>query len=78
MVQNILGEGIDLHLLGLREIAKELGEPVPELFNDETFRQANYFALSTSQVRKIVADFIHLADYKQSDLMTPHPVHDMT
>lgn len=62
MVQNILGEGIDVHLLGLREMAKELGEPVPELFTDETFRQANYFALSTSQVREILADAIHVAD----------------
>lgn len=51
MVQNILGEGIDVHLLGLREMAKELGEPVPELFTDDTYRVANHFSLSTSQVR---------------------------
>lgn len=50
MVQNILGEGIDNHLLGLREMAKEQGETVPELFTDESYRVANHFALSTSQV----------------------------
>lgn len=49
MVDNILGEGIDIHLLGLREIAAESGE-VPEIFQDETYNTANHFTLSTSQV----------------------------
>ncbi|XP_034238882.1 choline O-acetyltransferase [Thrips palmi] len=58
MVQNILGHGIDNHLLGLREVAKELGEPVPELFTDESYRVANHFALSTSQVPTTTDSFM--------------------
>ena len=50
MVENILGQGIDIHLLGLRELAKDLGEPLPDIFQDEAYRTANHFALSTSQV----------------------------
>ncbi|XP_063217738.1 choline O-acetyltransferase [Bacillus rossius redtenbacheri] len=50
MVDNITGQGIDVHLLGLREMARELGEPVPEIFKDEAYRTANHFGLSTSQV----------------------------
>lgn len=50
MVDNILGQGIDIHLLGLREMAKDLGELTPDIFQDEVYRIANHFALSTSQV----------------------------
>lgn len=50
LFQNILGRGTDCHLLGLREMAIELGLPVPELFRDDGFRIANHFSLSTSQV----------------------------
>ena len=50
MVENILGQGIDIHLLGLRELAKDLGEPLPDIFQDEAYRTSNHFALSTSQV----------------------------
>ncbi|CAC5389476.1 CHAT [Mytilus coruscus] len=50
MTENILGQGTDCHLLGLREMAVELGRPVPELFLDDGFRIANHFSLSTSQV----------------------------
>lgn len=49
MVQNILGYGIDIHLLGLREACRERG-PMHELFTDESFKIANCFLLSTSQV----------------------------
>lgn len=49
MVANILGQGIDIHLLGLRQQAKELNVEV-ELFTDEAYKIANHFALSTSQV----------------------------
>ncbi|XP_071440594.1 choline O-acetyltransferase isoform X2 [Hetaerina americana] len=50
-IENILGEGIDIHLLGLREAAKEAGEVLPVLFrDDEAFRLANHFSLSTSQI----------------------------
>jgi choline O-acetyltransferase len=50
MVENILGQGIDIHLLGLREVARDLEEPVPDIFQDEVYKRANHFALSTSQV----------------------------
>ena len=50
MVDNILGEGIDIHLLGLRQQAVECSMDVPGIFLDETFKVANHFALSTSQV----------------------------
>lgn len=54
MVDNIMGQGIDIHLLGLREAARETAptaaHPLPELFTDDTYKIANYFLLSTSQV----------------------------
>lgn len=50
MVENITGEGIDIHLLGLKQQAIEAGIPVPKLLQDETFKIANYFGMSTSQV----------------------------
>ncbi|XP_055587299.1 choline O-acetyltransferase isoform X2 [Uranotaenia lowii] len=50
MVQNILGYGIDIHLLGLREASKELNGTVHDLFTDEGYKIANCFLLSTSQV----------------------------
>ncbi|XP_053695535.1 choline O-acetyltransferase [Sabethes cyaneus] len=50
MVQNILGHGIDIHLLGLREASKEKNGTLHELFTDETYKIANCFLLSTSQV----------------------------
>ncbi|XP_039300487.1 choline O-acetyltransferase-like isoform X2 [Nilaparvata lugens] len=49
MIENILGDGIDCHLLGLREQSKLLDQPM-DLFKDESYRIANHFALSTSQV----------------------------
>lgn len=53
MVQNILGQGIDNHLLGLREMGKEtMNGRLPELFNDESYKTAIYYKLSTSQVFK--------------------------
>ncbi|XP_060527166.1 choline O-acetyltransferase-like isoform X1 [Cylas formicarius] len=54
MVDNILGQGIDIHLLGLREAAKDTSptaaSPLPEIFTDPSYRLANRFLLSTSQV----------------------------
>ncbi|XP_062852449.1 choline O-acetyltransferase [Trichomycterus rosablanca] len=46
----ITGMAIDNHLLGLREIAKELNLEKPEMFRDETYIFSNQFILSTSQV----------------------------
>lgn len=51
MVKNILGQGIDIHLLGLRELARHSG--VPEalaVFEDPSYKDINHFSLSTSQV----------------------------
>ncbi|XP_065077802.1 choline O-acetyltransferase isoform X3 [Ochlerotatus camptorhynchus] len=50
MVQNILGHGIDIHLLGLREACREQQGALHELFTDESYKVANCFLLSTSQV----------------------------
>ncbi|XP_063547942.1 choline O-acetyltransferase isoform X2 [Cydia strobilella] len=49
MEANILGRGIDNHLLGLRETARAQG-PLPDLFTDPTYKLMNEFKLSTSQV----------------------------
>lgn len=54
MIDNILGLGIDIHLLGLRQAARTLSEPEPEFFQDPTFAKMNHFALSTSQVLSIL------------------------
>ncbi|KAK6633861.1 hypothetical protein RUM44_004468 [Polyplax serrata] len=50
MLDNILGNGIDVHLLGIREMAMETTGEVLELFKDESFGIANHFSLSTSQL----------------------------
>ena len=50
MVKNILGHGIDIPLLGLREASRELNGQLHELFTDESYKIANCFLLSTSQV----------------------------
>lgn len=50
MEANILGRGIDNHLLGLREAARETLGELPELFKDPTYGRMIEFKLSTSQV----------------------------
>lgn len=59
MVQNILGYGIDIPLLGLREASKEVDGEVHELFTDECFAISNCFLLSTSQVTKLIINLIN-------------------
>lgn len=49
MIDNILGMGIDVHILGLKQAARENAMACP-IFEDDSFRIANQFALSTSQV----------------------------
>lgn len=51
MEANIQGRGIDNHLIGLRETAREMLGQLPELFTDPTYKQMHEFRLSTSQVR---------------------------
>lgn len=50
MIDNITGSGIDNHLMALRHIAVEIGEPLPGFFNDEAYKMTQHFGLSTSQV----------------------------
>lgn len=50
VLQTILGNGIDCHLLALKQIALECGHREPSLFADPVYREANQFRLSTSQV----------------------------
>lgn len=56
MLETILGHGTDLHILGLREAAAELGLPTPDLFQDASYKAFNCFKLSTSQV-PMTSDF---------------------
>nr|XP_008201281.1 PREDICTED: choline O-acetyltransferase [Tribolium castaneum] len=62
MVDNILGQGIDIHLLGLREAARETSptaaHPLPDIFTDYTYKLANKFLLSTSQVATSTDSFM--------------------
>lgn len=57
MVQNILGNGIDIPLLGLREASREVDGAYHELFNDETYNIAQCFLLSTSQVTMVIKTY---------------------
>lgn len=50
ITENISGHGIDVHLLGLRQAAKD-NMIYTGLFEDEAYTTANHFSLSTSQVR---------------------------
>ncbi|KOB73817.1 Choline acetyltransferase [Operophtera brumata] len=50
MEANILGRGIDNHLLGLREMARETLGELPPIFTDDTYKQMIDYKLSTSQV----------------------------
>ncbi|KAJ8978412.1 hypothetical protein NQ317_008487 [Molorchus minor] len=62
MVDNILGQGIDIHILGLREAARETSPtaacPLPDLFTDPSYRIANKFLLTTSQVATSTDSFM--------------------
>ncbi|XP_012578960.1 PREDICTED: choline O-acetyltransferase [Condylura cristata] len=49
-VMAITGMAIDNHLLGLRELARDVCKELPEMFTDETYLMSNQFVLSTSQV----------------------------
>lgn len=49
ITENITGHGIDIHLLGLRQAAKDYFLNA-DIFEDEAYTIANHFSLSTSQV----------------------------
>lgn len=61
MEANILGRGIDNHLLGLRETARETLGELPPIFNDSTYKQMFEFKLSTSQVTHTPHLFCYLS-----------------
>nr|CDS33525.1 hypothetical protein HmN_000095900 [Hymenolepis microstoma] len=50
MLETILGYGVDIHLLGLQQTARIQGRRMPAIFEDSTYKSANQFRLSTSQV----------------------------
>jgi len=51
MIDNILGQGLDIPLLGLREATKELGLwDKQNVFKNTAYQKLNEFELSTSQV----------------------------
>lgn len=52
--QAITGMAIDNHLLGLRELARDVCKELPDMFTDETYLMSNRFILSTSQVSPVV------------------------
>ncbi|CAF0797737.1 unnamed protein product [Didymodactylos carnosus] len=56
MIQNILGQGMDNHMLALKQIAHNHQIPIPELFLDEGYKMSSHFALSTSQVTTNLAE----------------------
>ncbi|KAH8421204.1 hypothetical protein KR009_000155, partial [Drosophila setifemur] len=44
------GKGVDRHLLGLKLIALENGQPIPEFFSSKGYVKSAHFRMSTSQV----------------------------
>ena len=51
MTNNVMGEGLDIPLLGIREACLQLRPPDgAELFKDEIYQMSQLFKLSTSQV----------------------------
>ncbi|MED6282782.1 hypothetical protein CHARACLAT_001816 [Characodon lateralis] len=56
-VLTITGMAIDNHLLGLREVAREMKIEKPEIFKDKAYLISNHFILSTSQVPTTVEMF---------------------
>ncbi|VDM30497.1 unnamed protein product [Hydatigera taeniaeformis] len=58
MLETILGYGVDIHLLGLQQTALMLGKPMPDIFKDPTYKKANWFRLSTSQVPTTMDTFM--------------------
>lgn len=56
MVQNILGNGMDCHMLALKQIARDNNLCIPELFLDSSYQLSNHFNLSTSQVTTNIKD----------------------
>ena len=43
-----MGQGFDRHLFVMKYLAEKLGKPIPELYLDKSYVEANHFVLSTS------------------------------
>lgn len=50
MVETILGNGFDTHLVSLKKIAYELDSDLPDIFKDPSFEFNSEYQLLTSQV----------------------------
>lgn len=62
MIKNILGQGIDIHLLGLRQLARQSDcAEALAVFEDPSYGIINHFALSTSQVTSHCVSFLFLS-----------------
>lgn len=67
-IKSFLGNGIDIPMLGYREASREVLGELHELFNDECFKIAQCFLLSTSQVTKAICDikiFVKIAQVNE-------------
>ncbi|XP_071820524.1 carnitine O-acetyltransferase-like isoform X3 [Apostichopus japonicus] len=72
------GDGIDRHLLGLKLMAIEIGENVPEIFMDPSFSKSTHFRMSTSQVpakHDLTMCFGPVAPDGYGLCYNPHPDH---
>lgn len=69
MVQNILGNGIDIPLLGLREASREVDSEYHEMFTDESYKIAQCFLLSTSQVKSFSTTLVEYCTLNFMHLM---------
>ncbi|CAM1312793.1 CHAT (predicted) [Pycnogonum litorale] len=58
MTKTIVGQGIDNHMIALREIARLEGVDVPHIYQDEAFQTFINFRLSTSQVSATVFPYL--------------------
>lgn len=72
MVQNILGHGIDIPLLGLREASREVTGQVHELFTDESYKISQCFLLSTSQVGSTTTSGVSQTQFTSSHNSREH------
>uniref|UniRef100_A0A131XEV7 Putative carnitine palmitoyltransferase ii n=1 Tax=Hyalomma excavatum TaxID=257692 RepID=A0A131XEV7_9ACAR len=48
-----MGQGFDRHLFALRVLAEEKGQPLPAIYKDKCFEEANRFVLSTSTLHGV-------------------------
>jgi len=49
------GQGVDRHLFGLKKLIRK-GEPIPEIFKDESYSKTSYWELTTSKLASPLMD----------------------